>query len=407
VSVQPQAGAGDSNTSRPQPDVRLTFASGGWVLALAGFLCLGVLAWALAGPLTGVKERGDGTNAETYGFDLSSCLVDRAALTGSGRPRDFLTPLNHPAILRGLDVEELNSRLRSEQHLKYLVPGDRVVGIVVNGVARAYPVPVLNRHEIVNDEIAGVPIAVTFSPLCDAPVVVERSIRGEAVEFAVSGLLFNGNLVMYERRPETSGGAEPPKEPSLWCQLQARAISGEEAKRGTTLRVVPGVNLTTWADWMARHPDTTVIDADPLRRRQYREISYERYLDSDEMLAAVTPAPIAEEAYGIKSRIIALVKGGESRVYPVEALLQRMEIAGSFEDDFAGEMLRFSRAAQPAGSSRGHVFVEVVSRRSARTGILPSSGNHADGVADAEPDSKEIEVYPCLWFAWQRVRDGG
>jgi hypothetical protein len=303
-----------------------------------------------------------------------------------------------------LDVEDLNSKLRSEQHLKYLVPGDRVVGIVVNGVARAYPVPVLNRHEIVNDEIAGVPIAVTFSPLCDAPVVVERSIRGETVEFAVSGLLFNGNLVMYDRRPETSGEAAPAKEPSLWCQLQARAISGEEAKRGTALRVVPGVNLTTWADWMARHPNTTVIDADPLRRRQYREISYERYLDSNEMLAAVTPAPVAEEAYGIKSRVIALVKGGESRVYPVEALLQRMEITGSFEDDFAGEMLRFSRAAQPAGSSRGHVFVEVASRRLGFAGTPTPSTSDAGGVADGESDSRGIEIYSCLWFAWQRVR---
>lgn len=361
--------------------VRITFAAGGWVLLLSAVLCAVVLFWALAGPILGLKRHGDGKNAETYGFDLSTCLVPREGLHGSGRPRDFLLPLDFPSVLNGSDIDGLNERLRATEHLKYIVPGDRVVGVIVDGVPRAYPLLVLNRHEIVNDELGGVPIAVTFSPLCDSPVVVDRRVDGRTLTFGVSGLLYNSNLVMYDRL-EGAGDHEP----SLWCQLQARAIAGPAAARGETLRVIPHINLTTWGDWLARHPQTTVIDADPLRRRQYREISYERYLDSAELLSPVIPPPTAENELSPKSRVVVLCAGAQERVLSLDQLLAALESTPNVDESIAGSTVRFTRAAQPAGANRGHVHIDV---------MTPAG------------DSPAVEIYPCLWFAWQRVRHAG
>jgi hypothetical protein len=354
-------------------DVRLTFKSGGWVLVIAAVFCLAILAWALAGPLLGLRPQGDGREASTYGFDLSTCLVDRASVYGSGRPRDFLVSLDHPMVLDGSRVEAHNEKLRAKEHLKHLVPGDRVVGVVLKGEARAYPVAVLNGHEIVNDVLAETPIAVTFSPLCDSPMVFERRVGEREVEFGISGLLHNGNLVMYDRSEGTT--------PSLWCQLQARAIAGPSAERGARLRVVPDVNLTTWAEWLARHPDTTVIDADPTRRRSYKEISYRRYLDSDELITPVTPMPEAEAPLTIKSRVVAVVHGEEALIVPLDVVLNA---AQGVEREFAGRRIRFTRAAEPAGTSHPHIYVEMDEGEDAPT------------------------LVHCVWFAWQRVamRDG-
>ena len=137
--------ANRSKTSSPT----LTFAGGGWVIALAGVLVALLLGWSLLGPLLGRHPIGDGRTLESYGFDLSTLLIDRKELTPSGNPRGFLPSLDDPNHLRGAEIVVYNEQNRP----KYLVTTDRVIGAVVNGQPHAWPLSMLNAHELVNDTV--------------------------------------------------------------------------------------------------------------------------------------------------------------------------------------------------------------------------------------------------------------
>ena len=97
---------------------------------------------------------------------------------------------------------------------------------------RAYPLRVLVWHEVVNDTVSGLPILVTYNPLSEGIAVFDRRVAGRTLSFGVSGLLYQSNLLMYDR--DGTRGAE-----SLWSQLQARAVSGPAAGAGQTLELVP------------------------------------------------------------------------------------------------------------------------------------------------------------------------
>lgn len=243
---------------------RIRLREGGWVIVLACTLALALLAWAFAGVLRGHRPKGDGHSVESYGFDLSALRTDGGTLVASGNPRDFLTPLDAPATMAGFEMLDFNAKRRS----KYVVTDDRVIGLVVHGKARAYPLRLMQVHEVVNDSLGGVPVAVTFSPLCDAAVAFDRRVDGAERLFGVSGLLLDSNLVMYDRS----------ERPSLWSQLGMRAIAGPEAVRGATLTPLPDAQVCTWKHWLATHPDTDVILPGPDDDRRLKAISYSRYL---------------------------------------------------------------------------------------------------------------------------------
>lgn len=243
---------------------RMRFREGGWVILLACVLAAALLAWAFAGVLKGHRPKGDGHSVESYGFDLSGLRTEGGTLVASGNPRDFLQPLDAPATMAGFEMLDYNAKRRS----KYVVSDDRVIGLVVNGTSRAYPLQVLNVHEVVNDTVGGVPVAVTFSPLCDAAIAFDRRAGGRERLFGVSGLLLDSNLVMYDRG----------EHPSLWSQLGMRAIAGPEAARATTLVPLPDAQVCTWKHWLAAHPDTEVILPRPDDERRIKATSYSRYL---------------------------------------------------------------------------------------------------------------------------------
>ena len=119
-----------------------------------------------------------------------------------------------------------------------------VVGVERDGERRAYPLRVLNWHEIVNDAFAG-PLAVTYCPLCGSGIVVERVVAGTPTLFGVSGRLWRDDLVMYDRATD-----------SLRSQILATAIRGP--RTGDRLTIVPST-LTTWGEWRGTHPDTAVL----------------------------------------------------------------------------------------------------------------------------------------------------
>ena len=179
---------------------------------------------------------------------------------------DGIPPLDDPAVL---DAEAA----------PHLAPTAPVFGVVLNGEARAYPLELLDWHEMSNDVLGGIPIALAYCTLCGAGVVYDARTEEEPRRFSSSGLLMRSNKLMYDRATE-----------SLWNQLTGEPVTGPLADSGIRLAVLPSV-VTTWGEWRDRQPETTVLDPDTGFERDYRiGASYGAYFASaDTMFPAARP----------------------------------------------------------------------------------------------------------------------
>ncbi|MCX5640194.1 MAG: DUF3179 domain-containing (seleno)protein [Planctomycetota bacterium] len=349
------------NAPHPLGFPTLTLRGGGWILLAFVAITCGFLAWAMSGVFTGDRPTGSGNDPAAYGFTLDPLHADRGVLVGSGSPRDFLPSLDAPAVMRGADMLRWNE----EHRTRYVVSNDRVAGVVVNGEARAYPLDVLNAHEVINDTLGGVPIAVSYSPLTDSLVVFDRRIDGAERTFHVSGLLYNSNLVMYDRTAGTDGSATPSASTagaSLWSQLGMRAIAGPAAAHDAQLIPLPDANITSWRMWTAVWPDTTVIMGDPAQANRYKEFSYARYYLSPRVdypvsgLVAALREPtsaaiaMAEAAKGDprsrKTAVIEVRQGDARAVYSLAELATRADKSGRVAIDVGGR--NFEATVQPS-----------------------------------------------------------
>lgn len=150
-----------------------------------------------------------------------------------------------PAIVDPVFGNDWSGLDPDEPDVDSTLPDDSpVIGVERDGEARAYPLRILDWHEIVNDEHGG-PIAITYCSLCGSGLVFGRQVAGEPTTFGVSGALRRKNLVMYDDATE-----------SLWSQLLATAIRGP--RTGEQLTVFPSTS-TTWGEWRTNHPDTVVL----------------------------------------------------------------------------------------------------------------------------------------------------
>lgn len=290
---------------RPKPRM-LTFRSGGWVLLLAAVVSVAGVATQII-PRRLAPRRpvvGDGRRVESYGFDLSGLRAPRHLLAASGNPRDGIPALVSPRTLSASAAASLALGRRG----RYLVPSDRVVGLTLAGEARAYPLRVLAWHEVVNDVLAGEPIAVTYHPLCESIAVYSRRASGRTLELGVSGLLLRSNLLLYDR--SSAGSRE-----SLWSQIDGSAVAGPAAAARLALEGMP-CSLTTWERWRRAHPSTTVLAPDTEKAERYERDPYATYFASDRLRFPVEPLPSMGPA--LKTRVLVLEGGGATRTVALE-----------------------------------------------------------------------------------------
>jgi len=198
------------------------------------------------------------------GFDLSDALIPVREIRAGGPPRDGIPALTDP------------SRETVDEAERWLVGKDRVLGLVIDGEAVAYPIRILNWHEVVNDVVAGRAVAVTYCPLCGTGVVFDATLARGRVNFGISGLLYNSDVLLFDRRTE-----------SLFSQLMLKAVSGPLS--GTELTPLPS-QLTTWENWRARQPDTSVLSVATGHVRDYNTDPYRRYRKSSRTLFPVRDA---------------------------------------------------------------------------------------------------------------------
>lgn len=245
---------------------------------------VGVLLVVRLATLVSTRHRaiGDGRNTPSYGFAMTPADPIAAEIVASGMAKDGLQAMHDPAVWTLAQLDAATERRRG----RYLVPGDRVAGVVVNGEARAYPLRLLEWHEVINDTLASQPIAVTYNPLCDSIVAFDRTISGETRSFGVSGLLLESNLLLYDRH------ADRTRE-SLWWQVGLRAVAGPAT--GTRVTPLP-VAVIAWSWWRELHPDTSVVAPDAAFVTEGKRAPYTSYFGSDELRFPLRRRPPADGA---------------------------------------------------------------------------------------------------------------
>ena len=182
--------------------------------------------------------------------------------------------------------------------------------MVINGQAKAYPHNIGWWHEIVNDRVGGHPISVTFCPLTGTGLVFDaRDKDGSHFELGVSGLLFNTNLVMYDRRDGRT----------LYPQLYFTSVQGP--RHGESLTLLP-VTETRWSTWKRLHPNTQVVAEGTYASSQYTRYPYGAYrTDNAYLIFGISPSleknpnPIASQ-FGAKDRVLGLRFNGQAKAYP-------------------------------------------------------------------------------------------
>jgi len=182
--------------------------------------------------------------------DFKRTLVDLSEIRDGGPPKDGIPAIDHPRFQPVAEVDDLADT-------------EPVIGLTVAGESRAYPLRILTWHEIANDVVAGVPVAVTYCPLCNAAIVFERRLDGTVLDFGTTGKLRRSDLVMYDRQSE-----------SWWQQYSGEAIVGRYS--GRTLKMLPA-RLESWADFRSRAPDGLVLEPPDPNARPYGANPYVGY----------------------------------------------------------------------------------------------------------------------------------
>ena len=276
--------------------------------------------------------------------------------TGEGRV-DSTIPTNEIRFsgLKKDSIPSLSAPQRvTASQADFLKPEERVLGVVFNGDAAAYPLRILNYHEAVNDQVGGRPVLITYNPLCDSAAVFDRTIGDRALDFGISGYLYNSDMLLYDRDSE---GAS-----SLWSQLKSESVTG---RRATWRLVALPLELTEWSDWMSRYPQTRVISDATGHRRDYSQDPYQRYAANEKIVFA---PKLHDGRLPQKSRVLGLWTAKVSRAY---VLPDNASAAGTveFTQDFDGNPVRIHYNAQA----------------------------HSLRVVQADPSVKWMYAY---WFAW-------
>ena len=222
---------------------------------------------------------------------------------------DGIPSLDHPARL-------------SPDEATYLDPDEPVFGIALNGEAMAYPVRIMDWHELSNDVVGGVPVSLAYCTLCGAGIAFDaRASDGQTYEFGTSGLLYRSNKLMYDRTTRT-----------LWNQFTGRPVIGPLAAGADSprLELLPVVT-TSWGDWLEQHPETEVLDVKTGHNRLY-ELFGQPYGDYFRTNEIRFPVFRQSDELHPKQRVYGLRLGGIRKAWVIDDLVPEQVL----NDDFAG-----------------------------------------------------------------------
>ncbi|MGI9373007.1 MAG: DUF3179 domain-containing protein [Hyphomicrobiales bacterium] len=228
--------------------------------------------------------------------DFEKSSIDFSEILSGGPPRDGIPSIDAPKFIP----------LSDEKSLTDMEP---VIGLEINGDARAYPLRILTWHEIVNDEVGGTPVAVTYCPLCNSSIVFERKVDNKLLDFGTTGKLRNSDMVMYDRQTE-----------SWWQQFIGTGIVGE--MNGVELKSVPS-RLESFANFKKRYPEGKVLVPNNPGFRDYGRNPYFNYDSSARPFLYQGAMP---EGIEPMARVIAFKVGGTQKAVSMPLLAKKKEL---------------------------------------------------------------------------------
>ncbi|WP_303288866.1 DUF3179 domain-containing protein [Marinobacter sp. SS8-8] len=265
---------------------------------MIGSVLIALLLWATQPAIAESKN----------GFDVSNARVPVDEILRGGPPRDGIPSIDDPKFER--PANSLPWRTN-----------DLMLTFDAENARFAYPIGILNWHEIVNHDLDGTPLLITFCPLCGTGMAFDPEVEGRHLTFGVSGLLYNSDLLMYDHQTE-----------SLWSQIEGRAISGPLA--GTELRPV-AIRHELWGGWQERVGlDGQVLSTDTGHSRNYRMSPYGNYHHSERLYFPVTHT---SRKYHPKTWVLGWTYNGESKAWPFPELA---DYGAVLDDQIGGKAVR-------------------------------------------------------------------
>ncbi|MGI0043920.1 MAG: DUF3179 domain-containing protein [Nitrososphaeraceae archaeon] len=305
-------------------------------------------------------------------------IVPLDQIVSGGPPPDGIPSIDNPKFTSIKEADEI------------LEDSELVVGLNVNGDIRAYPLQILVWHEIVNDNVGGVPVAITYCPLCFTNQVFNRTLEdGNTVEFGTSGKLYNSNLVMYDRTSD-----------SLWSQALAQGIVGKYA--GVNLQRIP-FDVANWKEWMELYPESKVLSRDTGSSRPYGADPYGNYYTNSEVLF---PISNQDDRLGPKEIVIGLENNGQYKAYKLQDIEDKKIINDKINNKTISLFSAFPfmvRAFNPVIDGQTLQF-EYNPQNNTFVDTQTSSEWNFEGVSIAgQLQGKQLNRLPLdhgFWFEW-------
>lgn len=314
-------------------------------------------------------------------------------ILSGGVPRDGIPPIDDPAYE---SIEAASTWLQSQSP---------VIAFELDGIARAYPLAILTRHEIVNDMFGDTPIAVTFCPLCNSAVVFERRIDGETLRFGVSGMLRNSDLIMWDDKTE-----------SWWQQLTGEGIVGEYT--GQQLTLLPA-QVVSFGAFVEQYPNGEVL------ARSGRTYGSNPYVGYDS-----TPRPFLfvgtpDDRLPATERVLAGLLGRQAVAYPFPILAEQGVINDTVSD---WNVVAFWQSGATSALDRASideskdVGMAALYSRDLGEQTLTFSQTDDGRIVDEQTGSvwnvfgtaiegelagqqlQQVLAFPHFWFAWAAFR---
>ncbi len=268
------------------------------------YYLLATIFVACAGSDVGDTGDESGGNGSAGTGLAGNWLIPKSEVRDGGPGKDGIPSIDNPNFISVTQVD-------------FLSDNDLVVGILSGNIARAYPHVVLDWHEVVNDKINEDYVTINYCPLTGTAFGWESKTNDEKTTFGVSGLLYNANLILYDRNTGSN-----------WSQLRLQAVNGELI--GNEPGLIPVVE-TNWKTWKTLYPNTKVLSTNTGFSRNYGVYPYGEYKTNHSYF--VFQPSITNNALPNKERVLAIIDNGKAKVYP----FSKFENGKAFKDTFEGE----------------------------------------------------------------------
>ena len=270
----------------------------------------------------------------------------------------------------------------------YLHDGEKVFGVLLGGEARAYPLRILDWHEMANDQVGGRPVTLSYCTLCGAGILYDtRTPSGKPYTFGTSGLLYRSNKLMVDRQTLT-----------LWNNLTGEPVVGRLAQSPIRLGVLP-LTLTTWKEWRTRHPETTTLALDAALVGRYG-FNYQPGAADRQRRGVAFPVWQKSAALDPKAEIFALRVSDPPKVYPIETLL-----AERIVNDSAGTSPVVLLADPESGAVRAFARGDRTFRAGANGRLLDQDEREwriaeESLTAEGREPLARLPGHQAFWFGW-------